>query len=165
MLFWVKTGISKWKDRNADDADVKDFHGFEKRVFSRCWVWGTIDKFKGLTAVWMRKYLVIACLLIGASSAGQTVFKTPSGAKYHLASCRMVKNVSEEISVATAKELGLMPCKICKPANIYTASESVVHKAKGQDKTVQCKGLTKSGTRCKHKTRIGNGYCFQHQPK
>ena len=30
--------------------------------------------------------------------------------------------------------------------------------------TVQCKGLTKSGTRCKHMTRIANGYCFQHQP-
>jgi hypothetical protein len=27
---------------------------------------------------------------------------------------------------------------------------------------VQCKGITQSGTRCRHVTRIANGYCFQH---
>ena len=30
--------------------------------------------------------------------------------------------------------------------------------------TVQCKGMTKKGTRCQHMTRIANGYCFQHNP-
>lgn len=29
--------------------------------------------------------------------------------------------------------------------------------------TVQCRGRTKKGTRCKHYTSNENGYCFQHQ--
>jgi hypothetical protein len=33
-----------------------------------------------------------------------------------------------------------------------------------KDKTEQCKGLTKKGTRCKHYTSNANGYCYQHQP-
>ena len=106
--------------------------------------------------------IISTCLVLCCNS--QTVFKTPSGAKYHLSTCRTVKNVSEEISVEKAKDLGLTPCKICKPANIYGTSIAPDHKAQGQGNTVQCKGKTKSGTRCRHKTRIANGYCFQHQP-
>lgn len=77
----------------------------------------------------------------------------------------MVKNVSEEISKAKARELGLEPCKICNPENIYASNAPSVPKAQGQSNTVQCKGMTKKGTRCKHMTSIGNGYCFQHQPE
>lgn len=91
-------------------------------------------------------------------------YKTPSRAKYHLATCRTVKNVSEEITISQAKELGLEPCKICKPQSIYT-SGSTTNKAQGQSTTVQCSGTTKAGTRCKHMSRVANGYCFQHQPK
>jgi hypothetical protein len=93
----------------------------------------------------------------------QTVYKTPSGAKYHLATCRMVKNVSAEISVEKARALGLTPCKICRPANIYGNNAPSVHKAQGQDISVQCKGLTKSGSRCRHMTRIANGYLEGHR--
>jgi hypothetical protein len=109
----------------------------------------------------MLKLLLL--LLLPLSIKAQTVFKTPSGAKYHLATCRMVKNFSEEITVNKAKELGLQPCKICSPQNIYAAGVTP-HKAQGQNETVQCKGLTKKGARCKHMTSIGNGYCYQHQP-
>ena len=77
----------------------------------------------------------------------------------------MVKNVSYEITVAQAKELGLQPCKICNPQNIYGGSSPASNKAQGQNTTVQCKGLTKAGTRCKHMTSIANGYCYQHQPE
>ena len=101
------------------------------------------------------------CLYVNS----QTVFKTPAGNKYHLSSCRMVKNVSEEITTAKAIQLGLTPCKICNPANIYASNLPVSHKAQGQDKGVQCKGLSKKGIRCKHMTRIANGYCYQHQPE
>lgn len=111
----------------------------------------------------MQKLVFIVLLLLSFSSKAQIVYKTPSGAKYHLATCRMVKNVSEEITIAKAKELGLQPCKICNPQNIY-ASGSSSKQAQGQGTTVQCKGITKAGTRCKHMTRIANGYCFQHQP-
>ncbi len=29
--------------------------------------------------------------------------------------------------------------------------------------SVQCKGVTKKGSRCKRKTNNSNGYCWQHQ--
>ena len=109
--------------------------------------------------------LLLFALLFSISSNAQTVYKTPSGAKYHLATCRMVKNVSEEITIAKAMELGLEPCKICSPQNIYAVVMPTNNKAQGESETVQCKGLTKAGTRCKHMTKIANGYCFQHQPE
>jgi uncharacterized protein DUF5763 len=109
---------------------------------------------------------ILALLLLSFSLQAQTVYKTPSGAKYHLATCHMVKNVSEQITINQAKDLGLEPCKICKPENIYASGSShSPNKAKGEGVTVQCKGTTKAGTRCKHMTRIANGYCFQHQPR
>ncbi len=111
-----------------------------------------------------KNIITLLLILFPFTLTAQTVFKTPSGAKYHLAGCRMVRNVSEEISITKAKELGLQPCKICNPANIYGSSLTPPHKAQGQDKTVQCKGMTKAGNRCKHMTNIGNGYCYQHQP-
>jgi hypothetical protein len=107
---------------------------------------------------------ILALLLLSVSVKAQTVYKTPSGEKYHLATCRMVKNVSEEITISQARELGLQACKICKPMDIYAGTPSP-HKAQGQSTaTVQCRGFTKSGTRCKHMTSIANGYCYQHQP-
>jgi len=98
------------------------------------------------------------------SAIGQSIYKTPSGKKYHLADCRMVNNVSEKITPQKAIQLGLEPCKICRPViqKLHATSEN---KAVGEAKTVQCSGLTKKGTRCKHRTSIANGYCFQHQPK
>jgi len=103
-------------------------------------------------------------LLFSVSVKAQSVCKTSSGEKYHLATCRSVKNVSEEITLSQAKEMGLEACKICKPQNI-NASGSSTNKGQSQGTTVQCSGITKSGTRCRHMTRIANGYCFQHQPK
>jgi hypothetical protein len=101
-------------------------------------------------------------IVLSISLKAQAVYKTPSGEKYHLASCRMVKNVSEKITVKQAIALGLQPCKICSP---QISDESILaNKAKGKYKTVQCKGLTKTGNRCKHMTSIANGYCYQHQP-
>ena len=101
-------------------------------------------------------------LLFSVSLKAQTVYKTPSGAKYHLATCHMVKNVSEEITIAKANELGLEPCKICKPS--VSLAQTPQKTAQGQNTTVQCKGFTKAGSRCKHMTAIANGYCYQHQP-
>ena len=113
--------------------------------------------------VFTRFRLIVALTILTLSVKSQQVFKTPYGAKYHLASCRMVKNVSQEMTIDQAKELGLQPCKICLPQNINN-QVPVVHKAQGQNKTVQCNGLTKAGARCKHMTSIANGYCYQHQP-
>lgn len=109
------------------------------------------------------KKLLILFLLFSFSVRGQDVYKTPSGAKYHLATCHTVKNVSEKITLAKAMELGLAPCKICHPPQSAPLPASS-KKGQGESETVQCKGMTKAGTRCKHMTRIANGYCFQHNP-
>lgn len=108
-------------------------------------------------------FKLICFLLLSFSLKAQTVYKTPSGAKYHLSTCRMVKNISERITVKEAIKMGLQPCKICNPQNIYDRF-TPNKKAQGQNVTVQCKGLTKAGNRCKHMTSIANGYCYQHQP-
>jgi len=110
----------------------------------------------------MFKLLLLLLLSVGAKA--QTVYKTPSGKKYHLSTCRMVNNVSTAITISDALALGLEPCKICNPPVNESLTLSTSNKAKGQSNTVQCKGYTKAGTRCKHMTSIANGYCFQHNP-
>jgi hypothetical protein len=113
----------------------------------------------------LKFFNIFILLFITASVNGQNVYKTPSGNHYHLETCRMVKNVSEQITIVLASENGLMPCKICKPPILKNMPLSSTNKAKGQqEQTTQCKAQTKAGNRCKHKTSIGNGFCFQHQP-
>ncbi len=108
--------------------------------------------------------LLLAGLLLASSFCNaQFVYKTPSGNRYHLASCRSVRNVSEKVSLARAQQEGLTACLICKPAAL--SGMQTVKPAAGENKsTVQCMGLTKAGNRCLHKTNIGNGFCYQHQP-
>lgn len=111
----------------------------------------------------MRLLLLSICFsLLWLCPQLQTVYKTPSGKKYHTSDCRMVKNVSEAIDLNTAIELGLTPCKLCNPKIIAIGTSA--KKPNGVSKNVQCKGMTKKGTRCKHMTSIANGYCFQHDP-
>ena len=112
----------------------------------------------------MRQFLFLF-VLFSLNASAQTVYKTPSGNKYHLASCRMVKNVSSATSIEKAASMGLSPCKICKPPfKSRMGVMSAPKKAKGVNGLTQCKGRTKQGRRCSRKTRIGNDYCFQHIP-
>lgn len=108
------------------------------------------------------KFIHVFLLLFAVGASSQTVYKTPSGEKYHVASCRMVKNVSQKITIADAQERGLQPCKICKPPVGFRQNVRSTKNVSGESATVRCKGLTQKGTRCKHMTRIANGYCFQH---
>lgn len=97
--------------------------------------------------------------------SAQTVYRTPSGQKYHLSNCRMVKNVSSKSSVEDAVKDGLSPCKICRPP--FRSTSGIVaspKKTSGESTKNRCHGITKSGTRCKHFTSIGNNFCFQHLP-
>ena len=118
--------------------------------------------FNDLILVQMLRILCI--LFLSVSVKAQAVYKTPSGNKYHLYTCRMVNNVSEKISENQAIKSGLQPCKICRPRNIYKQGLGAPNKAKGKSNTRQCLGYSKSGKRCKHMTSIANGYCFQHNP-
>ena len=108
--------------------------------------------------------LFVIYLLTSCNLKSQVVYKTPSGEKYHLASCRMVENVSKKI--VDPKITKLTPCSFCKPPikNKLISNLSTSDKSSGRKPiTSQCKGIAKStGKRCKHMTSIGNGYCYQH---
>jgi hypothetical protein len=108
--------------------------------------------------------IFLILLFISAIGIGQDVYKTPSGKKYHLSTCKMVENVSEKITIEEALNLGLTPCLICKAPAYASITPMPFKQPQGEELSVQCKGQTKAGTRCKHMTRIGNGYCYQHQP-
>lgn len=78
----------------------------------------------------------------------------------------MVENTSKKISLHEAYELNLKPCKFCHPPTSNTLHYSNSNRSHGvQNQSVQCRGIIRSGRRCRHKTRIGNGYCYQHQPR
>ncbi|MCP2037909.1 methylphosphotriester-DNA--protein-cysteine methyltransferase [Chryseobacterium sp. HSC-36S06] len=61
------------------------------------------------------KFLTVFLFLLTVNLTAQTVYKTPTGTKYHLSDCRMVKNVSSALSVEKALKEGFAPCKICEP--------------------------------------------------
>ncbi|MBK8372974.1 MAG: hypothetical protein IPL20_16830 [Saprospiraceae bacterium] len=97
----------------------------------------------------------------------QSVYKTPSGTRYHLETCEHVNNVSTRLTIDEAiNEFHLNPCKICKPPVPENAVflHSGKNKAVGACSTVRCIGLTKDKIRCKRRTRLCNRYCFQHNP-
>ena len=69
------------------------------------------------------------------------------------------------MTIEEAVKIGLQPCKICKPPGSTTAKLTTdENKEKGEGQAVQCRGITKAGNRCKRMTRLGNGFCFQHNP-
>lgn len=111
----------------------------------------------------MKFIIFIFSITLFTSLGAQNLYKTPSGKKYHLASCRMVENVSKKLLGGNdISRYNLTPCKICKPIRINDNNNSLENKAVGTSSSVRCKGSTKKGTRCKHKTRLANGYCYQH---
>jgi hypothetical protein len=109
--------------------------------------------------------IVIFMVFFSLTLSAQSVFKTPYGQKYHLGSCRMVENVSRQLlDEADIRDSRLEPCKICRPPqpDKLMVMQPSPSKAVGVGESVQCKGKTQKGTRCKHKTKIANGYCYQH---
>lgn len=113
------------------------------------------------------KYFAFILFILGIFCPAQTVYKTPSGKKYHLFNCKMVENTSSSLNIIEATKIGLEPCKICNPPlprNIYGIASVPSKKTNGINKGNQCLGITKKGTRCKHYTKIGNDYCYQHNP-
>ena len=112
------------------------------------------------------RWPIFLLLIFSVGFSAQTVYKTPSGSKYHLSNCRMVKNVSAAVSVSHAQQQGLSPCKICRPS--FTPGLGIMSTSKkpaGINSGNRCPAITKAGTRCKRNTRIGNNFCFQHLPK
>ncbi|WP_430682101.1 DUF5763 domain-containing protein [Maribacter aestuarii] len=76
----------------------------------------------------------------------------------------MVENVSQQLQTDDITKTGLTPCKICKPPSIsnLNKSNSFSNKAVGESASIRCNGITKKGARCKHRTSLANGFCYQH---
>jgi len=103
----------------------------------------------------MKKFLMVTLLLvIGVSIKGysQTVYASPKGEKYHTADCKLSGD-ADSMTLAAAKKAGKGACGVCKPDEHF------------KDKTMQCKGKTADGTRCKRMTTSKEGKCFQHAGK
>ncbi|MGV3619132.1 MAG: hypothetical protein ACO1SV_27715 [Fimbriimonas sp.] len=68
--------------------------------------------------------LAPALLLVATASAHQsdpTVYKTKTGAKYHLAKCSSLRQSKIEIKLSEAKKEGLTACKRCHPPTVTQA--------------------------------------------
>lgn len=77
----------------------------------------------------------------------------------------MVENVSKSYSINDAINKGYTSCDICRPPASANKISSGNNNPRGENSnTVQCRGTTKNGTRCRHMTSMGNGFCFQHNP-
>lgn len=112
-------------------------------------------------------FSLIILTLFSVSSFAQSVYKTPSGNKYHLAKCKHVNNVALRMTVDEAiNDYHLRPCKVCKPPvpNDAIFLHSGKNKAVGACNTTRCNGKTKEQIRCKRRTKLCNGFCFQHNP-
>ncbi len=98
----------------------------------------------------------------------QTVCITKTGEKYHRESCHYLRYSKIEITLEKAIKLQYDPCSVCKPViskKLYEKENSIIPEVKSKPlrKTiVQCSGTTKSGSRCKRKTKNTNGRCYQH---
>ena len=106
------------------------------------------------------------------SISAQTVYTTKTGTKYHKSNCHYLKHSKKAIKLEKVKKLGYQACKVCKPkaSNTKKKSNSVSLEKKKQNQhtttkkttATQCIGKTKSGKRCKRKTKNASGRCYQH---
>lgn len=99
-------------------------------------------------------FLITFLLLVGLSNKGysQTVYSSAKGEKYHTADCKLSGD-ADATTLAAAKKAGKGSCGVCKPEDHF------------KDKTVQCKGKTAEGTRCKRMTSSKGSKCYQHTEK
>jgi hypothetical protein len=119
----------------------------------------------------MRKQaLLLLFLLFAVVCQAQTVYKTKTGAKYHMQTCHYRKS-SIETTVANAQAEGLTACSVCRPSAGTTGntvapkayeSSSVSSKSNSSSGSRQCSATTKAGARCKRMTTSSSGRCYQH---
>ncbi|WP_299522507.1 hypothetical protein [Winogradskyella sp.] len=120
----------------------------------------------------LRILVFFVAFAISHNVAAQTVYVTKTGKKYHKSECRYLKYSKKAIKLDKAKALGYTACKICKPTakNTKENANSLALKKETKDESTttkkviatQCTGKTKSGKRCKRKTKNANGRCYQH---
>lgn len=121
-----------------------------------------------------KSLLLVLSFSFSINVSSQTVYVTKTGEKYHKSTCKYLKYSKKEITLKKAKELGYISCKVCKPPKAVDEKSTTKKKislsskpkttAPTLTKTIatQCVGRTKSGSRCKRKTKNADGRCYQH---
>lgn len=95
--------------------------------------------------------------------AGDTVYVTQSGKKYHRAGCRLLSANKTALPLPQAR-LEHEPCRLCMDSPI--APEKILPlESNGKKVPTQCLGQTKSGSRCKREAESESKYCWQHRRK
>jgi hypothetical protein len=125
----------------------------------------------------LKIFFFIILVAVITNVTAQTVYITKTGEKYHKKDCRYLKYSKTEIKLKEAIARAYEACKVCKPTkDIKKATVNTDVRSKGTSitpkiRTVtttkkaiasQCTGMTKSGARCKRKTKNVNGRCYQH---
>jgi len=114
----------------------------------------------------LKTLLLILTFSFVNSAVSQTVYTTKTGEKYHKSNCRYLKYSKKEYTLEKALALGFSACSVCKPGKGTTSANAISNKK--QTSTVksttalQCIGKTKTGKRCKRKTKKANQRCYQH---
>lgn len=116
----------------------------------------------------VKRLLFIIAILFAVTSFSQDVYRTKTGEKYHKEKCHFLKYSKIKLELSKAIKLGLEPCKVCKPspkANATHNANNFVPAKLTRSKSstaLQCTGKTKTGKRCKRKTKNSNQRCYQH---
>ncbi len=123
----------------------------------------------------LKEIVLVIFFMCAFNIEAQIVYTTKSGKKYHKQNCRFLKYSQKKTTIAKSKALGFLACKICKPkvnntSNITNSkSNNLIPKRKTRKKkhsqkinASQCIGKTKSGRRCRRKTKNINRRCYQH---
>ena len=109
------------------------------------------------------------------SNAGETVYATRTGTKYHRAGCRHLARSQIPLPLKeAAARYG--PCSVCSPptlsGNTATPSSDAVPATAAPRSTPaptrpaatsgRCQATTKKGTQCSRSAQPGRSYCWQH---
>ncbi len=121
----------------------------------------------------LKTLLFCTVLVVSTNVSSQTVYVTKTGEKYHKTNCRYLKYSKKELTLERALTYGYKDCSVCKPPKkVSTATKSKTttrarsYSSNTSSKKItatQCTAKTKSGSRCKRKTKNTNGKCYQHQ--
>lgn len=122
---------------------------------------------------WGRYVMAVAALVSFCGiAAGQTVYITKTGTKYHSAGCTSLRSSSTAVSLAQAKAKGLTACKLCDPPTGEAQSPPTGSARPTPTPTSvpqrqapassRCQATTKKGTQCSRQAKPGSSYCWQH---
>ncbi len=116
----------------------------------------------------MKRFLLLIVLFfVFVVVNSQTVYITKTGKKYHKKTCNYLKYSKKAVPLKRTLYFGYLPCKVCTPVKNKEKSKEIkkmnsFFNSQKKGIVVQCTGKTKSGRRCKRRTRNDSKRCYQH---